>query len=300
VQNQRGALALLNGRIFVPFGGHYGDCGSYHGVVIAIAIDRPQLVDAWSTRASKGGIWAPAGLSEADGSLYFTTGNTEGAQSWQDGEGVFRVGTTLAHSTDPRDFFAPSNWKELDDDDLDLSGVTPLPLTVPGSDVPLILALGKDGNAYLADRTNLGGIGGQLAEASVSSQQIRTAPAVYSTSAGTMLAFTNYGSSTCSGTSITMLNILASGSQLINEAWCTTFSGQGAPIITTTDGTSNPIVWVVGAEGDDVLHGFNATNGQVVYTGTDSMSGLHHYQTLIAANRHFYVGADNTVYAFTF
>jgi hypothetical protein len=24
-QNQRGALALLNGRIFVPFGGHFGD-----------------------------------------------------------------------------------------------------------------------------------------------------------------------------------------------------------------------------------------------------------------------------------
>jgi len=84
VQNQRGALALLNGRVFVPFGGHYGDCGDYHGAVVALGVDPPQLLGTWITRAAKGGIWAPAGLSEADGSLYFATGNTEGARDWED------------------------------------------------------------------------------------------------------------------------------------------------------------------------------------------------------------------------
>src|SRR5208282_6882313 len=64
VQNQRGALALYNGRIFVPFGGHYGDCGDYHGLVVAVGVDPPQLLGTWITRAAKGGIWAPAGLSE--------------------------------------------------------------------------------------------------------------------------------------------------------------------------------------------------------------------------------------------
>jgi hypothetical protein len=125
-QNQRGALALLNGQIFVPFGGHYGDCSDYHGVVAALTIDPPQLTAAWATRASKGGIWGPAGLSEAGGSLYFSTGNTVKARIWRDGEGVFRVEPDLNHSTDPRDFFAPSNWQQLDADDLDLSGVTPV------------------------------------------------------------------------------------------------------------------------------------------------------------------------------
>jgi len=62
VQNQRGALALYNGRIFVPFGGHYGDCGDYHGLVVAVDIDPPRLTSAWATQAAKGGIWAPAGL----------------------------------------------------------------------------------------------------------------------------------------------------------------------------------------------------------------------------------------------
>jgi hypothetical protein len=109
----------------VSFGGHFGDCSDYHGVVVGVGIDRPQLMGAWLTRAAKGGIWAPAGLSEVGGSLYFSTGNTEGARSWGDGEGVFRAGPDLTHSTDPRDFFAPSDWKQLDAYDLDLSGVTP-------------------------------------------------------------------------------------------------------------------------------------------------------------------------------
>src|SRR5262249_11970501 len=31
---QRGALTLANGRVYVPFGGRAGDCGSYHGWVV--------------------------------------------------------------------------------------------------------------------------------------------------------------------------------------------------------------------------------------------------------------------------
>jgi hypothetical protein len=76
-------------------------------------------------------------------------------------------------------------------------------------------------------------------------------------------------------------------------------SGGGAPIITTTDGSQNAIVWAVGAEGDNELHGFDAANGKVVFSGSGtSMSGLHHFQTILATDTRFYVGADNTVYAF--
>ena len=39
VQNQRGALALFKGKIFVPFSGHWGDCGAYHGFVVGVSID---------------------------------------------------------------------------------------------------------------------------------------------------------------------------------------------------------------------------------------------------------------------
>jgi hypothetical protein len=97
-QSQRSALALLNGNIFVPFGDHFGDCSDYHGVVVAVGIDQPQLIAAWLTRAAKGGIWAPAGLREVGGYLYFSTGNTEGARNW--GEGKACSGSVRSHAHD--------------------------------------------------------------------------------------------------------------------------------------------------------------------------------------------------------
>src|SRR5258708_15222163 len=36
VQQQRGALALGSGLVYVPFGGLLGDCGHYHGHVAAV------------------------------------------------------------------------------------------------------------------------------------------------------------------------------------------------------------------------------------------------------------------------
>jgi hypothetical protein len=53
----------------------------------------------------------------------------------------------------------------LDAQDEDLGASNPLPLNAPDAAVGpgLMLALGKDRKAYLLDRNNLGGIGGQLA-----------------------------------------------------------------------------------------------------------------------------------------
>jgi hypothetical protein len=303
IQGERSALLLFDGSLYVNYGGNYGDCGSYNGTIIQVQTSTPSIAAHWATRANGGGIWAQGGIAGDGKDLFATTGNTFNASTWMDGEAIIRLKPDLKHSTNTKDYFAPTNWQELDDTDLDLGGTEALPLDIAvtnAAPAKRVLALGKDGNAYLVDRTNLGGIGGQLAEVSVSNGQIRTAPAVYSTSSATMLAFNDPGSTECSGTSITMLNIAASGSQLISVAWCKSFNGGGAPIITTTDGMSNPIVWAVGAEGDNLLHGYNALNGDVVLTGTQAMTGLHHFQTVIATNRHFYIGADNTVYAFAF
>src|SRR4029077_298853 len=50
-QNQRAALALLGGVLYVPYGGHYGDCGDYHGWVVGVPVDHPRSARAWTTRA---------------------------------------------------------------------------------------------------------------------------------------------------------------------------------------------------------------------------------------------------------
>ena len=45
VQNQRGALAVFGGRVFVAYSGHYGDCGDYHGTVVGVSQSDPAKVE---------------------------------------------------------------------------------------------------------------------------------------------------------------------------------------------------------------------------------------------------------------
>jgi hypothetical protein len=300
VQGERSALLFFNNSLYVNYGGDAGDCGSYFGTVVQIDPNSAAITENWQTRARGGGIWAQGGISGDGQSLYVTTGNTFGASTWSDGEAIIRLRPGLEHSSRTMDYFAPSNWQDLDNTDRDLGGTEALPIDIfsGGAWVHRVLAFGKDGNAYLVDRANLGGIGGQIAVSAVSRNAIRTAPAVYQTQNATMVAFTNVHSTQCSASSIMMLNVAPSA---VSFAWCAAFSGGGAPILTTTDGTANPIVWVVGAEGDNQLHGFNALNGQVVFAGAGTaMSGLHHFQTILATQRRLYVAADNTVYSFAF
>jgi hypothetical protein len=221
---------------------------------------------------------------------------------------VFRLRPDLAPSDRTEDFFAVTDWRALDAKDDDLGGTNPLPLDVPagGGVQPLVLALGKDAHAYLLDRDDLGGIGGALVSETVATSGIVTAPAVYQTLDGVIVAFRGQGAD-CpdrrSGDALTVLKIGAGTPPTLATAWCGVFSGGGAPIVTTTDGRSDPIVWILGAEGDNLLHGFRGDTGAVLFDGGgpgNRMTGLHHFQTLLATGDRLYVGADGRLYAFSF
>jgi outer membrane protein assembly factor BamB len=83
----------------------------------------------------------------------------------------------------------------------------------------------------------------------------------------------------------------------MSTAWCGAVNGRGSPIVTTTDGRSEPIVWMLGAEGDNRLHAFRGDTGAPLFSSAP-LSGLRHFQTLIATQDRLYVGADGRVYAF--
>jgi hypothetical protein len=307
-QNQRGALAILNGRVYVPFGGHFGDCGDYRGWVVGISLRDPGDVVSWSTRGRGGGIWAPGGIASDGRSLFVATGNTIDVSSWSDGEAVFRLSPDLRRREQPEDFFTPTDWRTLDSRDADLGGTNPLLLDVPSARgvQPLVLALGKDARAYLLDRNHLGGIGGSLASGIVATRPIRTAPAAYSAGEGVYVAFQGYGAhcpDSRRGDALTVLQIRAGSPPTLVTGWCSALRGEGSPIVTTTDGRSNPIVWILGAEGDERLHGFRGDTGEPLFTGgrpQDAMTGLRHFQTLLAVGDRLYVGADGRLYAFAF
>jgi hypothetical protein len=228
--------------------------------------------------------------------------------TWSDGEAVIRLAPDLRRRDRPEDFFAPADWRTLDARDADLGGTNPLPLSVPSASgtAALLLALGKDARAYLLDRNNLGGIGGSLASEVVATRPIRTAPATYPGGQGVYVAFQGRGAH-CPDSNpkdaLTVLQIRAGAPPTLVTGWCGALRGEGSPIVTTTDGRSNPIVWILGAEGDDRLHGYRGDTGALVFDGGgpgDAMTGLRHFQTLLAAGDRLYVGADGRLYTFAF
>jgi outer membrane protein assembly factor BamB len=324
-QNQRGALTILDDKVYVPFGGHYGDCGDYRGWVVGVPTKDPAQVEAWATHGRGGGIWAPGGISAHGHSLFVATGNTIGSEKWSDGEAVIRLAADLHHSDDARDFFAPTDWRALDEQDADLGGANPLPLELPTANGTraLVLALGKDGRAYILDENNLGGIGGSLKVEAISNRPIRTAPVAYPDSDGVFVAFQGEGASCpsmplaqwasdtraglvirrmlkISSNELAVLKIRNGSPPTIETAWCGALSGSAPPIVTTTDGRANAIVWILGAEGDNRLHAFRGDTGERLFTSDDVMAGLHHFRTLIATEDRLYVGADGHIYAFRF
>ncbi len=304
VQNQRGALAFVNGTVYVPYGGHFGDCGDFRGWLVGVPAGNPSAAKAWATGARGGGSWAPSGVASENGELFISTGNTFDAVEWSGGESLLRLGAGPVFSGRPADYFAPANWRELDAGDIDIGGTGPVILDVPGSKPSkLLLGLGKDGKMYLADRANLGGVGNAAVIAQVATDEIINSAAAYTTSRGSYVVFKGRGSSCPSGQSgnLTAVRIIPGSPPGVETAWCADQHGEGSPMVTTTDGNAEAIVWSAGAEGDNRLRGFDGDTGQVIYAGGgagDVIGSVARYHSPIAARGRIFVGAEGTVKAF--
>src|SRR5262245_7721558 len=298
IQNQRAALGLLNGVVYVPYSAHLGDCGDYHGWVVGVPINNPSSVTAWATSARGGGIWGHGGIASGGTNVLAVTGNTYTTGQWGNGEAVIRLKPNLTFSGDTKDYFAHTNWFELDANEKDLGGCGPIVLDVSGATPSkLVLALGKDGKAYLLNRNNFGGIGGQVAQAQVATSVRGQAAATYRTRQGTYFVFR------ATTGEIVSYKITPTNPPTIVTMWSSTKNGQGSPWVTTTNGTDNAIVWVVnsGAAGDQRLRGLNGDTGAVVYNGggtNELMSGTIRYNTGIVARGRIYFAGTSKVYAF--
>jgi hypothetical protein len=103
------------------------------------------------------------------------------------------------------------------------------------------------------------------------------------------------------GERLVVLKIRADPAPAIDSAWCGAVSSySGSPIVTTTDGRSNPIVFALGAAGDRRLYAFRGDTGELLAAPRDRMIGTTKFQTLIAADGRLYFTAGGKVYAFVF
>src|SRR5258705_9332158 len=285
VQNERGGLALVNGRVYVSYSGHLGDCGAYRGWVVGVDIANPSNVMAWATTAIGGGIWGHGGVASDGTNMFVITGNTfNTGGNWMGGEAIIRLQAGPIFTGQPTDYWAPTNWLSLDNSDTDLGGVSATVVDVPGANPSqLVLALGKDGNAYLVNRINLGGIASPVAQANVGGINRGISAVTYHTAQGTYIAFHNDLGQ------IRAYKITATSPPTITFAWSQNQTGRGSPWVTTTDGTNNTIVWVAGVAGDQRLHGYDGDTGAVIYAGGGSnelMTGTRQWNTGIAARGH--------------
>jgi hypothetical protein len=319
-QNDRGALALLNGTLYVPYAGLNGDCGTYHGWVVGISTTTPTQVTAYSTGASQGGIW---GAVSSDGtSVYAVTGNTGNTGgTWKGGEALLRFTAGPKFSGATTDYFTPSNWSTLDTYDGDLGSSPAILFDLPGATPStLAVAMGKWGVIHLLNRANLGGIGtgngvtgeglSSLAFSDVQDEEdppgSKGTGASYTSTMGRYVVVrteSNIVGSVCPNTvnnpDILALTVTATSPPKLKPAWCVASGGKGSPIATTIDGMTNPLVWVVSTGGTNKLLAFNGDTGAPVTNTAAAMGTIQHWTSPIEAKGRFIVGGTNAVYAFT-
>ena len=156
--NQRSALTLANGVIFIAWSSHC-DWGPYHGWVMAYsASSLTQLAVYCDTpTGNNGGIWmsgqGPA--ADASGNIFFSTGNGTVNTSDNRGQSFIKLDPNL----NVLSWFTPGNYVYLNNGDYDLgSGGL---LLIPGT--TLAVGGGKSGSTvssplYVVNRDNMGGL----------------------------------------------------------------------------------------------------------------------------------------------
>ncbi|MFI5273340.1 MAG: PQQ-binding-like beta-propeller repeat protein [Ktedonobacterales bacterium] len=273
---QRGALTLLGGTVYIPFGGNYGDCTPYHGWLIgAPASGSGSFTVFKSSNDSGGALWQPAGASvDASGNLYETTGNTfcSGSCAYDGGETVVKLSPSLQEL----DYFAPSDWSSQNANDLDLGSTNPL--LVNGG---LVFQVGKPGDGFLLKQSALGHIGGQAFMAHV-------CPNLTSDAAFGGDAYVDpYIYVPCSDHLVALT--LNSNAPSFAFAWQgPSVSFAGPPVV------AGGLVWTLDPQG--TLYALNPTSGATVYQHT--VGAAEHFATPSAGDGAVFVAAGTKVYAF--
>jgi outer membrane protein assembly factor BamB len=154
---ERGALTILGGRVWVPFGGGAGDCGNYKGRVVGVPVGGQGAPIAYTVPTPReGGIWAPPGAAvDAGGHLLVAVGNGEhgSGDPYDYSDSVLELGVDAQLI----DSFSPTTWATDNESDLDLGSQGP---TLVGT--KWVFIAGKSGTGYVLRPGHLGGIGGQV------------------------------------------------------------------------------------------------------------------------------------------
>jgi hypothetical protein len=266
-QNQRCALLLLNGTVYVAFAS-YNDKGPYHGWIVGYDTSSLQQTIAWNAtpNGQKGGIWLSGAAPTADsaGNIFVIVGNgtfdaNNGGSDYGDS---FLKLTPSGNSLSVSDYFTPFDQQNLAANDMDVgsAGFTLLP-DQPGPVAHLGVSAGKSGKIYLLNRDNLGKF-----QAGSDSQIVQSLPAALGSAAND----NDYSTATHWQGNIYFIGNgdVVKQFQLTNGQLSTTPVAQGSQqygypggnMSISANGGSGGILWAIEAGGINILHAYDATD----------------------------------------
>jgi HAD superfamily hydrolase (TIGR01509 family) len=265
---QRPALAVEDGRVYVAFGGLYGDCGPYRGSVVGVPVSGTgPIISYLVPTAREGAVWGTAGpVAGPAGTLYVSVGNGSVTSTSFDGSDSV---TALSPALRRVAIFAPGTWYADSQGDLDLGSAQPV-LFGNG----MLLALGKSGTAYLLRSDRLGGVGGQVAQASV-------CPAYGAASVAGSTAY-----EPCAQGGMAAVSV-ADGQ--IRVQWRGPASAQGSPVV------GGGAVWVTDYAAG-TLYELNPATGATRYSLSLGIV-LPHFASLSMTGSRAFLGTDEGVLA---
>ncbi len=312
-QLQRPALSLLNGVLYVTYGG-FADTDPYHGWILGFDPATLQVTKVLnttpgpSTDANKGegGIWQTGSGLASDGSrFYFLVGNGDfNAAVGNYSDSFLQVTPDNSIATAPHlngygldvtDYFTPYNEQSLADADADLgsAGVVVLP-DQPGSFPHEVIGGGKEGIIYVVNRDNMGHKGAvdnviqkvSLGHGNFNSPAYFNS-AIYYHAVGDVLK------------KFTLTNGLLSAAPSAQST--TSYGGQGATPSISSNGTANGIVWDLEFNGShEVLHAYNAGTLVQLYNSNqnvarDQMGTGVKFTLPTVADGHVFVGSSGAL-----
>jgi hypothetical protein len=295
IEQQRGALALRNGYVYVPFGGRAGDCGSYHGFVVGVPVSGSTTLAVYQTPSTGSGFWAAGGVAvdDATGNVFATTGNAvgSGCNAVNQNDAVVRLSPTLAL----QDYFMPQDWQaNWCNNDQDLGSAGPL-LISPN----LLFQSGKWGGGFLLNPNALGGVDGQRFPTPKPAAYSQADTCFGNTSDATFGSFAYAAPFVyveCEGRGLVALNTnTATPSFSVCDAACAAPNWHagggitfGPPIV------AGGVVWAATNGGG--LYGFNMTTGAQIYHSTGF--GINRFVTPAEAGGQVFVPSNTVIRSF--
>ena len=257
LENQRAALLLNNGSLYIAFGS-YGNQGNYHGWLIGMDSTSLQPTGVFQTTpnpSTQGGIWQSGGGPSADssGNVFAATGEgtfdvSSGGKSYSDS--FLRLGTAGGLSI--ADYFAPCDQSALNAAMQGVGAGAPvlLPDSAGSPAVPHLLIGGsKGGSLYVVNRDSMGQF--QSAPCPDLAPRVQTVSAGNGAILSTPL-FWNGAVYVAPGNGSLMAFPMSSG-VLANAPLASqspeSLGPQGATPAISANGTNNAILWLIDASG---------------------------------------------------